>query len=309
MKRIITFALGAMMAMSLCTGALAASPLSVQPGNKPTIGISSGKDSAVTTRLLKYGGEDTAKIEVSAPEGFGTLRLKDKDIIEGEDVVKSVSYKSGVLSVRAKFPPDMEEPEDFVIDTLFTGSANNQSFKVRVSGTVFLQDSDGPVAPHAFREKKFVIVDFEENDEDVIKFYGGRLETQDLMSGVYNLDISYAEPQDMDFEGKLLSSVNFIANPRLDRSIAVSLEADAGDCVYEIKNGKAVKLDTKFNAREGVLQFKTVRLGQYVLTSGELGADKADAGGASSVPTLQPSSPAQSVPEKENPGTGAYPLF
>lgn len=310
MKRIVTFALAAAMALSLCANAFAASTLSVKREEKATIGLSDGKDAAIETRLTKYGGENTAKIKVSAPEGFGSLRLQDKDILVGEDVIKSVSYKSGILTLKAKFPSDLEEPEDFVVDTLFTGSANRQSFKVRISGTVFLQDSAGPVAPHEFREKKFVVVDFEQNDGDVIKFYGGQLETQDLESGIANLDISYDEPQDIDFAGRMLHCVHFIASPRLDRTITVSMEADAGNCLYEIKNGKAAKVDAKFSARDGHLQFKTCRLGQYVLTAGELPADMSGAASEGNTSVPQVTAPTQgSAPEKANPGTGAYPLF
>ncbi|MCI8443301.1 MAG: hypothetical protein HFG27_12360 [Provencibacterium sp.] len=307
MKRVVAFALGAMMALSLATSALAAQPLSLQLKNQATIGISGGQDTMVETKLVKYGGEDTAKIRIDAPEAYGELRLRDKDILVGDEVIKSISYRDGILTVKPKFPTDMEEPENFVIDTLFTGKDNSQSFKVRVTGTVFIQSSPA-AAPGSFKEKQCVVVDFELNDGDIIRFRGGQLETQELESGIANLDISYTEPQGVNFEGKLLHSVHFIANPRLDRAILVSFEADTGNVLYEVKNGKAVKLSAKYAAKDGFLQFKTNRLGQYVLLSGELTDTAADKG-ANSVPTIKPAAPVQNNPEKQNPMTGAYPLF
>ena len=307
MKRVFAFALGAMMALSLATGALAAQPLSLRPVNPATIGISGGQDTMVETKLVKYGGEDTAKFRIDVPEDYGELRLRDKDILVGDEVIKSVSYRDGILTIKPKFPDDMEEPEGFVIDTLFTGKSNGQSFKVRVAGTAFIQPSPA-AAPGSFKEKQCVVVDFEQNDGDVIRFRGGQLETQELESGIANLDISYTEPQGVDFEGKLLHSVRFIANPRLDRAILVSFEADAGNALYEVKNGRAVKLSAKYAAKDGLLQFKTNRLGQYVLLSGELMDTAADKG-TNSVLTITPAAPVQHNPEKENPMTGAYPLF
>lgn len=322
MKKLMSIVLSSLAALTLCSTAFAANKTT----SGFTLGMSGNEITHVTgANMLKYGGDDELSIPIKLPESYGSLRLVDEDVIEGDDVIGRISLKDNKLVLRAKFPSDMEEPEDYEVEATVRGSKNKEEVTFRVSGSVYYQDADGPVAPDKYREKKFVIVDFDENDEDNIRFKGGRLYTENLDSGIANLDISYAETMTEKLENKDIAFVNFPAAPRLDRNITVGLDADEGDCVYEISGKNVKKIDAKY--KDGELTFSTRRLGQYVLTDGELSAAKDDTSSSNKPwtagkdktdtssqqagkPTVMDPSSTNIIANgnKPNPGTGAYPV-
>lgn len=311
---------------------------SSQPEQITKIGLKDAVDGVVTASLYKYGGDDEVEIPILIPEGAGTIRLKDKDIVEGRDVIRKVSVSGRKLVVEAKFPYDMlDEPEDYEIEVTLEDSKSKETAVFTIKGTVYWQESDAPVSPDEYREKKYVVVDFDGNDGEDIDFQNGSIRTDGLKSGVVNLDVSYSGTS-VDCDGLDLYTVNFLAAPRLDRSVTVCLDADEGNCVYQVSNGgKLTKLDATYNKSAGELRFETRKLGEYVVTEKEVkqedsekktdstssAADtKKDTASKENIPTATEKNPGtgaygeggKTVPntgrfEKPNPNTGAYPLF
>lgn len=248
------------------------------------ISLKGAVNDVVTANLYKYGGDDEAEIQITAPQNAGTIRLKEKDIIKGRDVIRKVSVSGKKLMVEAKFPYEMlDEPKDYEIQVTLEDSGSGKTAVFTVKGSVYWQDTDAPVSPDEYREKKYVVVDFDGNDGQTIHFKNGSIHTNDLKSGVANLDISYSGSRRADFDGLDLYCVSFPANPRLDHSVTVCLDADEGNCVYEVgSSGKLTKLDATYNKSNGELRFETRRLGEYVVTEKALEKDSDTAKSSSS---------------------------
>ncbi|MCI8650738.1 MAG: hypothetical protein HFG20_11555 [Anaerotruncus sp.] len=295
------------------------SSASSQPDQIAGIGLKDAVDSIVTAHLYKYGGDSEIAIPILVPEGAGAIRLKDKEILEGRDVIRKVSVSGRKLLVEAKFPYSMlDEPEPYEIEVTLEDSKGKATANFLIRGTVYWQATAVPVAPHEYREKKAVIVDFDGNDGETLYFENGSIRTDGLKSGVANLDISYAD-SGADCDGLDVYTVNFLASPKLDRAVTVCLDADEGNCVYQVSgNGKLTKLDAVYNKSAGELRFTTRRLGEYVVTLRELKPDSKPAsdfsGGENTAPSKAetpkentektPQNGNSSHTEKQNPRTG-----
>lgn len=251
---------------------------SSQPDTITQIGLKGMENGVVRADLFKYGGNDEAEIVIEVPEGAGTIRLDRKDVIDGDDFIRKVSVKGTKLIVEGKFPSDLLEPEDYKLDVTLSGTTSGEKKTFRVEGTVYWQDSYGPVAPDEYREKKYVVVDFDGNDNETINFKHGCLMTDGLKSGVANLDVGYSSSSNTDADGLDLYTVNFTAAPRLDRNVTVCLDADEGNAVYEVKNGKLTKIDARFNKSAGELRFDARRLGEYIVTEKTLSSSENTSG-------------------------------
>lgn len=290
-----------------------------EPEQMTGIGLKDAVDSVVTAHLYKYGGDREIAIPILAPEGAGAIRLKDKEIVEGRDVIRKVSVSGKKLLVEAKFPYSMlDEPEPYKIEVTLEDSKSKATADFLIRGTVYWQATAEPVAPHEYHEKKAVIVDFDGNDGETLHFENGSIRTDGLKSGIANLDISYAD-SGADCEGLDVYTVNFLASPKLDRAVTVCLDADEGNCVYQVSgNGKLTKLDAVYNKSAGELRFTTRKLGEYVVTLQELKRDSKPAsdfsGGENTAPSKAetPKENTEKAPQagasdyvgKQNPGTG-----
>lgn len=249
---------------------------SSEPDSIKKIALKGAENGVAHADIFKYGGDDKAEFIIQVPEGSGAIRLEDKDIVDGRDVIKKVSVKGSKLVIEGKFPSNLLEPEDYTVDVTLSGSKSGEEETFRIEGTVFWQDSYGPVSPDEYRERKYVVVDFDDNDGETVNFENGCLRTDGLKSGVANLDISYAG-SNIDCDGLDIYCVNFTANPRLDRNVTVCLDAEhETNCVYQVTGDKLVKIDAKYNKSAQELRFEAKRLGEYIVTEKELDSKKAD---------------------------------
>lgn len=294
MKGLVSGVLLGGMCLSLCSPAFAAAPAA----EKPTIGMSGAVNGVYHAgRMSKYGSKTEVEIPLDVPDSVGHVRLADK-YIEGKDLIKSVTLKENKLVIKAAFPDDLLEPEEYAVEVTLRGDDGEET-PYRIEGSVYLQDSDGPVPPSDYREKKMVVVDFEENDCEEIRFKGGRLLVDGLYSGVANLDLDDAGRLEDKLHGQDVSYLCFLASPRLDREVTVCLDANPGDCVYDVSGDQPVRIDAQYHAADRELRFSTRFLSHYVLTDGELIQEETAA---------QPDKSQENCePGKTNPGTGAYP--
>lgn len=247
---------------------------SSQSGEKGAIELEGAVNREVHANLFKYGDDGKAEIRVETTNKDDSVKIASKNIVKGEDLIRKVYLQGNRLMIEGKYPYDLLEPEDYAVDV--TLATKDDKITFRISGTVYWQDSYGPVQPGEFREKKYVVVDFDSNEGDVVNFKYGYINTSNLTSGIANLDVNYSGDLSADCDGKDLYSVNFPARPRLDRNVTVCLDADEGNCVYEVNGSKLTKINASYNKTSRELRFETKRLTEYVVTEEKLGTSKKD---------------------------------